>query len=97
MMKLIENLAKEPESEEKMAKEPKIIATIQRTATEQLQIAINEYKGKAYLDLRIFYTTDDGLNWLPTKKGVTFAPDQLEILQDAVNEAMQEFMSIEEQ
>lgn len=48
--------------------EAKIIATVPRSATEQLQISINEYKGKSYLDMRIYYTTDDGANWLPTKK-----------------------------
>ena len=37
----------------------KILATIQRTDTEQLQISINEYKGKSYLDMRIYYTTDE--------------------------------------
>lgn len=79
-----------------MANEPKIIATIPRSATEQLQIAINEYKGKSYLDLRIFYTTDDGANWLPTKKGVTCSPENLEILKDAIDKAMQEFLSEEE-
>mgnify|MGYP002706875408 CR=1 FL=1 len=78
-----------------MATEPKIIATIPRSATEQLQIAINEYKGKCYLDLRIFYTTDEGATWLPTKKGVTFAPDQLDILSDAIEEAKKEFMAEE--
>ena len=76
-----------------MANEPKILATIPRSATEQLQIAINSYKGKSYLDLRIFYTTDDGINWNPTKKGVTVAPENLELLQDAINEAMQELMT----
>lgn len=79
-----------------MAAEPKLIATIPRSATEQLQIAINEYKGKSYLDLRIFYTTDDGSNWLPTKKGVTVSPDNLELLKDAVEEAMKELMTIED-
>ena len=78
-----------------MATEPKLIATIPRSATEQLQIAINEYKGKSYLDLRIFYTTDDGATWLPTKKGVTFAPDQLDVLTDAIEEAKTIFMSEE--
>ena len=80
-----------------MATEPKIIATIPRSATEQLQIAINEYKGKSYLDMRIYYTTDDGANWLPTKKGVTCSPDNLEVLRDAIDAAMQEFMTIEEE
>ncbi len=76
-----------------MATEPKILATIPRSATEQLQIAINSYKGKSYLDLRIFYTTDDGINWLPTKKGVTVAPENLELLKDSIDEAMQELMT----
>lgn len=79
-----------------MANEPKIIATIPRSATEQLQIAINEYKGKSYLDMRIFYTTDDGATWLPTKKGVTCSPENLETLKDAIDEAMKEFMTEEE-
>ena len=70
----------------------KLLATIERTPTEQLQISISEYKGKSYFNLRIFYTTDDGANWLPTKKGVTFAPDQLDILSDAIEEAKKEFM-----
>ena len=60
-----------------MADEAKILATIPRNATEQLQISINSYKEKKYLDLRIYYTTDDGANWLPTKKGVTVARGQV--------------------
>ena len=73
--------------------ESKLIATVPRSATEQLQIAINEYKGKSYLDFRIHYTTDDGQTWLPTKKGVTCSPENLETLRDAIDEAMKEFMT----
>lgn len=79
-----------------MADEGKMIATIPRSATEQLQIAIKEYKGKSYLDLRIFYTTDDAATWLPTKKGVTCSPENIELLKEAVDEAFKEFMSEEE-
>lgn len=74
----------------------KILASIQRTPTEQLQISISEYKGKSYFNLRIHYTTDDGATWLPTKKGVTFAPEQLDMLSEAIEEAKKEFMSEEE-
>ena len=73
----------------------KILATIERTDTEQLQISISEYKGKSYLNMRIFYTTDGGSSWLPTKKGVTFTPEQLDLLEEAIQEARQEFMSEE--
>ena len=75
--------------------EAKILATIERTETEQLQISVSEYKGRSYFNLRIFYTTDEGMTWLPTKKGVTFAPDQLDILSEAIEEAKKEFMAEE--
>ena len=71
--------------------EAKVLTTIPRSATEEIQIAINEYKGKKYLDLRVYYTTDDGLNWNPTKKGVTFSPEKLEDLKSAIETAMAEF------
>lgn len=73
----------------------KILATIERSDTEQLQISVSEYKGKSYLNMRIFYTTDEGATWLPTKKGVTFAPDQLDLLSEAVEAAKKEFMAEE--
>mgnify|MGYP000245558982 FL=1 len=68
----------------------KLISTIERSSTEQLQIALKEYKGKKYLDLRIFYTTDDGASWLPTKKGVTVSPNHLSVLKEAIEVAIGE-------
>lgn len=73
-----------------MADKSKLLATIARGATEQLQIALCEFKDKKYLDLRIFYTTDSGETWLPTKKGVTVSPDNLEVLKDAIDKAIEE-------
>ena len=73
----------------------KILATIERSDTEQLQISVSEYKGKSYLNMRIYYTTDEGATWLPTKKGVTFTPDQLDLLTEAIEAARQEFMAEE--
>ena len=75
-----------------MADESKLIGTIERNERERVQIAVNEYKGKSYLDLRIFYTTDGGDSWQPTQKGVTIAPEHLDTLIDAVEEAKKEFM-----
>lgn len=73
-----------------MAEELKMLGTIERSETEQLQIAVKEFKGRKYLDMRIFYTTDGGDSWLPTKKGVTCSPDHLEILKQAIEEAQKE-------
>lgn len=78
-----------------MSEEGKLIATIPRSSTEQMQIAVKEFKGKSYLDMRIFYTTDEGANWLPTKKGVTCSPENLVLLKDAIEEAMKEFIEVE--
>ncbi|MBQ7450809.1 transcriptional coactivator p15/PC4 family protein [bacterium] len=74
-----------------MSEEKNIITTIPKSATERIEISINEYKGKKYLDLRTFYTTDDGASWLPTKKGITVSPDNLELLKDSIEQAMGEF------
>lgn len=73
-----------------MADESILLATIPRGTTEQLQIALSEFKGKKYLDLRIFYTTDSGNSWLPTKKGVTVSPENLELLKDTIDKAILE-------
>ena len=73
--------------------EAKTLATIQRSDTEQLQISVSEFKGRSYFNLRIFYTTDEGATWIPTKKGVTFSPEQLDLLEEAVQEARKEFMA----
>jgi hypothetical protein len=79
-----------------MASENEILAVIPRSATEQLQISISTYKGNKYLNMRIFYTMDDGQNWLPTKKGVTFGKDALNELQDAVERAKEILLDGEE-
>lgn len=75
-----------------MADESKLIGTIERSDRERVQISVNEYKGRSYLDLRIFYTTDGGETWRPTQKGVTIAPEHLDTLIDAVEESKKEFM-----
>lgn len=74
-----------------MSEEKNILTTIPKGATERIEVAINEFKGKKYLDLRTFYTTDEGQSWLPTKKGITISPDNLELLKDAIEQAMGEF------
>ena len=70
------------------------MATIERSDTEQLQISLSEYKGTSYLNMRIFFTNDGGATWIPTKKGVTFTADQLDMLSEAIEEARKEFMEV---
>lgn len=74
-----------------------LLGTIGRSPTEELQIAISEYKGKKYVDIRIFYTTDEGDNWNPTKKGVTVPPDKIEEVKTALAKAQVELGVTEEE
>ncbi len=70
--------------------EKKLLVTIPRTATEEIQVQLSEYKGKKFLDLRIFYTTDGGNTWNPTKKGIAVYPENLDDLKQAIDEAQRE-------
>lgn len=69
----------------------KLLATIPRSATEEIQIQLSEYKGRKFLDLRVYYTTDGGASWLPTKKGVAIYPENMEALKEAIETAQKEF------
>lgn len=63
-----------------MAKE----VDIEKRENEIIRISIREYKGHDYVDVRQYFkgTEDD---FLPTKKGVTFSPELI----DDVIEALQ--------
>ena len=49
--------------EGKIMADAKLLATIERSETEQLQISLSEYKGTSYLNMRIFFTNDGGATW----------------------------------
>lgn len=75
--------------------EKKLLASIPRTATEEIQVQLSEYRGKKFLDIRIFYTTDEGNTWNPTKKGVAVNPENLTELKEAIELAQREFENVE--
>ena len=70
--------------------EKTLLGVIERNPTEELHISINEYKGKKYVDLRIYYTNDEGDSWNPTKKGVTVPPEKIEEVKEALTKAQEE-------
>lgn len=51
----------------------KVIATLGKNALEQLQIAIREYQGHTFVDIRLYFLGDDE-QWHPSKKGLTVSP-----------------------
>ena len=47
------------------------IFAVQKSEREQLKVQLREFKGRPYLDVRIYWTPDQGQTWSPSKKGVT--------------------------
>jgi hypothetical protein len=57
-----------------------VLLTLDRTkkgeGPERLQIAVKQYEGHQYLDLRIWWRKGDG-TWLPSKRGITVRMKEL--------------------
>ncbi len=52
-----------------------VICKLPKNAREQIVFSLNEWKGKHFLDLRVFLVGEDGGPDIPTKKGLTLAVD----------------------
>jgi len=63
--------------------EDKVVSSFERNATEQVRATLKEFRGKRYLDLRIYYQDDAG-EWKPTRKGVSLSTDFMPELKEAV-------------
>ncbi len=63
------------------------VAQFQKSATERIVAKIREFKGRKYIDIRVYYLasiSDD--TYAPTKKGITLTPDLLPHLEAMVRE-----------
>ena len=65
------------------------IATIEKNRSEELRIALKDYEGHDYVDIRTYIEpySDHGQGRVPTKKGITLAVRKLPALIDAIREA----------
>ena len=68
-----------------------LILAIERSpgSGEKIFVQKNVFKGREYVDLRIFYdaSKEDGEDWRPTKKGVAIPPDILPHIIEALQKA----------
>ena len=68
-----------------------VIGEIQK-GTDKIMVTVKEFKGKTYVDIRTYFENDQG-EMVPTKKGVSLTPENLDdiltLLQDA-KKVMQE-------
>ena len=65
-----------------------VIGEIQK-GTDKIIVNIKEFKGKTYVDIRTYFENDQG-EMVPTKKGVSLTPENLDeiiiLLQSAKKE-----------
>jgi hypothetical protein len=65
-----------------------VVGEVERNETETLRISTEEFKGRAYIDVRIYFADNEG-EWKPTKKGVTINPDKLDQVIALLREAQE--------
>lgn len=63
------------ENSVKDAVESKVLYDTEKSPTEIIRISKGEYKGKGFIDLRIFFKDKETGEFRPTKKGFTLKPD----------------------
>ena len=63
-----------------------VIGQIQKTSTQDLRVALGTYKGRKFLDLRL-YIPGDAVERVPTKKGVTIPISKIAELRTLLEKA----------
>jgi hypothetical protein len=66
-----------------------MIGDLERNATEVVRVSAEEFKGRKYIDIRIYFKDNEG-EWRPTKKGVTVQPDKIDELMGLLRKAQEQ-------
>jgi hypothetical protein len=66
-----------------MSKEPQLVHTFPKNPLEEIRASLTVYKGKQYVDLRVYYKGDDG-EYHPSKKGLTVSLDLFPELEESM-------------
>lgn len=63
----------------------KIFYEIAKNNGDKIIVSLREYKGKEFVDVRIFFFDEESQAWIPTKKGVAMAKKHVPELIKALN------------
>jgi len=55
---------------------------------DKIIISLKEFKGKHYIDIRTYFENQEG-EWIPTKKGISLTPENLDDVIKFLKEAKQ--------
>lgn len=67
-----------------MPDEVRVVAVIERNASEQVRIALTRFKGHDRIDVRVFERSAGTAGHVPTKRGITLHVSQLTELEIAI-------------
>lgn len=65
---------------------PMLIASLEKNASEQIRVSLDEFRGRNLLDVRVFSSFSTG-EPTPTKKGLSIRIEMLDDLLEALTKA----------
>jgi len=73
-----------------MEKKQKLIDQFEKNSVEKVKVHLEEWKGKTYVDIRIWFSEKAGENGAerPTHKGITLNAELLPELRKAIDKAL---------
>lgn len=66
-----------------MADESILVHSFMKNALEEVRVSVSTFKGKKYIDFRVYYQDDSG-EYKPSKKGIAISPELLPELEKAI-------------
>src|SRR4030042_4260996 len=71
----------------------KVLSEFHKSAGELVRVSLSEYRGKRYIDLRIYFDGGQGeaADWNPSKRGLCIGVDLLAELKEAIDKAAEEY------
>jgi len=64
-----------------------VIHSFQKNPEEEVRFSVREYKERQYLDLRLWFLSQNDGEYRPTKKGITLALEHLPELKKGIERA----------
>jgi hypothetical protein len=70
-----------------------LIREIEKNENEHIRISTEEFKGRKYVDIRIYYENEEG-EWKPTRKGIALNPDIIDKAIEGLQRASEKLASV---
>jgi hypothetical protein len=75
------------------ADDGRIIAEFMKNSRELIRVRLSEFRGRELIDIRTWYTGEDG-EWKPSGKGVAFSSELYNELKEAVEKLGSELEAV---